>query len=225
MFSFWAFVGKILFAKILALCFHKTEVYLNISHLEKILKLLLKYFTKSSLEFFWKCVYWNICFIHVLNHIFQYWAYKSVIFQYIYFYTSPLLCVFCSCYNQDFLIHMSNFVKIHNPIQVNEDYFCRQILPKIGSPSNYLQKLCEGRTFPKCVSLELYTLIGIEILSFNIQQYLLYFWNCLLTFQTTHDECSLFWECAILNKFLIKMLCVGAHISMIWNVCRALIIV
>lgn len=24
--------------------------------------------------------------------------------------------VFCSCYNQDILIHMSNFVKIRNPI-------------------------------------------------------------------------------------------------------------
>lgn len=122
--------------------------------------------------------------------------------------------VFCSCYNQFYmciiLIHTSNFVKISNPIKVNEDYFCRQILPKIGSSSNYLQKLCEGRTFPKCMSLRLNSLIGIEILSSNIQQYLLYFLNYLLTFLTVHDECSVFWECAILNKFLIKMPYLGA---------------
>lgn len=45
--------------------------------------------------------------------------------------------------------------------------FVDRYYPKLAAPQ-IIYKKCEGRTFPKCVSLELYALIGIEILSSNI---------------------------------------------------------
>lgn len=42
---------------------------------------------------------------------------------------------------------MSKFMKISNPVLLSEEYSCRQVLPKIGSSSNYLEKLYECRTF------------------------------------------------------------------------------
>lgn len=50
---------------------------------------------------------------------------------------------------------MSKFMKISNPVLLSEEYSCRQVLPKIGSSSNYLEKLYECRTFLKCSILKI----------------------------------------------------------------------
>lgn len=41
-------------------------------------------------------------------------------------------------------------MEISNPVLFSEEYSCRQILPKIGSFSIYLQNLYEYRTFLNC---------------------------------------------------------------------------
>lgn len=81
-----------------------------------IFKTSLKYFTKSSLEFFENVfaetfvLYMSIITFfntELINQLFS----NIFLFIPVHFYV-----VFCSCYNQDILIHMSNFVKIRNPI-------------------------------------------------------------------------------------------------------------
>lgn len=88
--------------------------------------------------------------------------------------------------------------------------FVDRYCPKLGAPQIIYKNYVNAGLASNVISWESYALIGVESLFSNIQQYLSHCLNYLLMFLTAHDECSVFWECAILNKFLIKTSCLGA---------------